>query len=92
MRTDSPTTLIYFVFAHTYCMMRAYPDQEQFVRRILAYYDVEFLEGNERGSWQEFDVPMTLRLISDVLPELSADAMLPTGEMVKRFAAKFGIE
>lgn len=70
MRTDSPTTELYFVFAFTYCKLTIYSDQEPFARKILEAKDVEFLESSENEDWQEWDTRLLLAIVSETLPNL----------------------
>ncbi|HEY4489401.1 MAG TPA: hypothetical protein VJA87_02875 [Candidatus Paceibacterota bacterium] len=70
MRTDFPTTELYFVFAFTFCKLTVYTDQEPFARKILEAKDVEFLESSESYDWQEWDTRLLLAIVSETLPNL----------------------
>lgn len=70
MRTDFPTTELYFGFAFTYCKLSVYTEQEPFARKILEAKDVEFLESSESEDWQEWDTRLLLAIVSETLPNL----------------------
>src|SRR3989344_4813558 len=83
MRTDFPTTELYFVFAFTFCKLTVYTDQEPFARKILEAKDVEFLESSESYDWQEWDTRLLLAIVSETLPNMICS--LTAWSMTRRF-------
>ncbi len=77
MRTDFPTTELYFVFAFTYCKLTVYTTDEPFARKILEAKNVTFLEPTDNKEWQVCDTRILLSLVSETLPGLLA-GLLPT--------------
>lgn len=90
MRTDFPTTELYFIFASTYCKMQIYQKDEAFARHILRRHGAEFFtQGGD--SWHEVDTRLLLALVAEVLPQAIAD-MIPSPEKVAEKAkANLGI-
>jgi len=90
MRTDFPTTELYFVFAFTYCKLIVYTDQEPFARKILEASRVEFLESSEQD-WQVWDTRLLLAIVSETLPDLLSKSLPQPKEVAKGLADAMGI-
>lgn len=91
MRTDFPTTELYFVFAFTYCKLIVYADQEPFARKILEAKEVEFLEPSQSEDWQVWDTRILLAIVSETLPDLLSKSLPQPKEVAKGFADAMGI-
>lgn len=71
MNIDRPTVELYFVFAFTYCKLRVYIKDEEFVREILADAGLqEWLEPDASKEWQEIDTRVLLDLTRTALPKM----------------------
>jgi hypothetical protein len=85
METNYPTVEIYFVFALTYCKLRAYEEQKALAQNILeALASKEAIElvspeevvkeGVER--FQEVDTRLLLDFLQRALPEMVKESMV----------------
>ena len=71
MNIDRPTVELYFVFAFTYCKLRVYTKDEEFVREVLVDVGLqEWLKPDASKGWQEIDTRVLLDLIRTALPKM----------------------
>lgn len=76
MKTEFPTLDYYFVFAFTYCHLRAYERDKVFIDSVLEAHDVEMLGEDASPTWTEIDSRIIANLIKDAIPKMVAKAGL----------------
>ncbi len=92
MRTDFPTTELYFTLAFTRCKLSVYTDQEAFARKILEQQSVEFLDPSDNESWHECDTRLLLAMASEALPELISRQLPQPKDVSAGIAAALGLK
>ena len=79
MKTNFPSTKIYFVYAMTFCELTVYTEEVAFARGVLEENDAEFLNPTDNDNWVQVDTRLWSNLIRTALPKLIEPCVLCKG-------------